>query len=177
MVNQNFINFMTLVGTASNNNEIKHVKKIDGSNVDIYRDSRFYLSSVANKANQSYTNSILNENSPINNGICVFGFGTGNITPTLKDFNLDKIIADPVFVYQTSEYRLNNIVDQVQQIMTATYKYTGSDMTNISEIGLFVKLFGTDRTTPHSFMIARDVLSNPITVSNGDVFTVTMVLS
>lgn len=96
--------------------------------------------------------------------------------PTIEDFSLEKVITDPVFVYQTSEYKLNN-AEQVQQILTATYKYTGSDTTNISEIGLFVKLFGTDRTTLHSFMIARDVLPNPITVSNNDIFTVTMVLS
>ena len=60
--------------------------------------------------------------------------------------------------------------------MTATYRYTGSNTITISEIGLFDKMLSSDRS-PHSFMLARDVLETPITVSNGDVFTVTMVLS
>ena len=119
---------------------------------------------------------MLNENTSTNSGICVFGFGTGNTIPTIKDFSLEKTIVDPVFVYQTSEYKLNN-AEQVQQILIATYKYTGADTISISEIGLFVKLKGIEDSKYYPFMIARDVLANPITVSNNDIFTVTMTLS
>ena len=176
MVNQNFINFMTLVGTASNSNETKHVKKIDGSSVNISRDYRFYLSSVAIKGNQSYANRMLDENTSVNSDICVFGFGTGDTIPTVEDFSLEKAIVDPVFKYQISGYKLNN-TEQVQQILTATYKYTGADTISISEIGLFVKIKGVEDSKYYPLMLARDVLETPITVSNGDVFTVTMVLS
>ena len=178
MITQNLINCMYLVGLT---NEAPNVRKIDGSSAKInyYYNSgslaTVRLQTVESKKDQTYVNTILTTDTT-NWDICTFGFGTGNASPTLQDYSLENAIIDDVFEYQTSGYKLNTDYSFVQSAMTATYRYTGSNTITISEVGLFDKMLSSDRL-PHSFMLAREVLETPITVSNGDVFTVTMVLS
>lgn len=119
--------------------------------------------------------SLLNDS--IQSEVFAFGFGTGLKEPTIDDYCLESAINDDVFVsvqgitsYDPNTYGSVITISQV-------YKYTGIEPITISEIGLFraVQHEGTRNFSP--ILLIRDILSNPITVSNGDVFTVTMVLS
>lgn len=89
------------------------------------------------------------------------------------------MFADNVFTIESSNYTVDNSY-KPKYILTITYKYTGADTITISEVGLFSKQNLAVTSTDHyavPLMFAREVLETPITVSNNDVFTVTMVLS
>jgi hypothetical protein len=55
-----------------------------------------------------------------------------------------------------------------------SFEYTGTSEITIKEIGLFMKVNSTANSK--SAMLAREVLDSPITVNNGDIFSVSMVI-
>lgn len=176
MITQNFINLMSLRGLF-NTSYVKNVKKIDGSDALLHRDSGLNLGTFSyNK--KTYYDIMLNENSLNMNG-AVFGLGSGTREPSIDDFSLESVFDDNVFIVET----FNCVVDnsyKPKYIFTITYKYTGTDTITISEVGMFTKIELAATSTGHyaaPLMLAREVLETPITVSNGDIFTVTMTLS
>lgn len=95
--------------------------------------------------------------------------GTGNTAPTADDYFLETMCTD--CTNDGGSKQLNQQTGQMT--FTKTFTYTGADDADISEIGLF-KCSVSD--TNRIFLVAREVLENPIHVSNGDTFTVTMTL-
>jgi hypothetical protein len=60
-------------------------------------------------------------------------------------------------------------------VLEQTYTYNGTSQITINEIGLMYK---DNRVADEAYMtlVAREVLDSPITVSNGDTFTVSMII-
>lgn len=176
MVNQNFINLMSLKGLFSGS-YTKNVKKIDGTDSVINRNSFINLN-MFSYDKKTYYDITQNETGQ-NSGEPTFGFGSGTKEPSIDDFSLESVFADNVFIVESSNYTVDNSY-KPKYIFTITYKYTGTDIITISEVGLFSKQTLAVTSTDHiavPLMLAREVLETPITVSNSDVFTVTMTLS
>lgn len=168
MVNQNFINLTSLKGLVSYD-VTKKAKNIDGSDVTLKYDARIDLDRFSYNKQTYY--SMINGNS----AILTFGLGSGTKEPSIDDFSLESVFGDDVFAVETFNHTIDNLY-KLRYIFTITYKYTGADTITISEVGMFTKLAKDDNNLT-IVMLAREVLETPITVSNGDVFTVTMVLS
>ena len=121
---------------------------------------------------------MLDENG-VNANEATFGLGSGTKEPSVDDFSLESVFADNVFTVETFNYAVDNSY-KPKYVFTITYKYTGADTITISEVGMFTKI-NLALTSPGHYaapiMLAREVLETPITVSNNDIFTVTMVLS
>lgn len=106
-------------------------------------------------------------------------FGSGDTEVTKNDISLAEMIVDTDFVIksQSSTNTANNTDVLGQQILGMTFQYNGADAQTIKEVGLFYR-----RGTPNVFaqypliMFAREVLEQPITVNNGDTFTVSMTI-
>ena len=169
MITQNYIG--NLLGKMyETSGTLKPVKKIDGST---FRSSSYWMYISLYYCRSYY--SLLNDN--IGSEAFAFGFGTGLKEPTVDDYCLESAINDDVFVTVQGTTAYNPSIYGSDITILQAYKYTGVKPITISEVGLFraVQHENTRKFSP--ILLMRDVLSNPITVSNGDVFTVTMVLS
>ena len=176
MITQNLINLMSLRGLF-NYNSPKNVKKIDGSDA-VLRSEMFINLNMFSYDKKTYYDIALNEASDIVNE-ATFGLGSGTKEPSIDDFSLESVFADNVFTVETFNYIIDNSY-KPKYIFTITYKYTGADAITISEVGMFTKLMLESTSSGHyavPIMLAREVLETPITVSNNDIFTVTMTLS
>lgn len=176
MVTQNFINLMSLRGLFGTE-LYKNVKKIDGSDA-LLRNDMFINLSMFSYNKKTYYDITLNEASDIINE-ATFGLGSGTKEPSIDDFSLESVFADNVFTVETFNYTIDNSY-KPKYIFTITYKYAGADAITISEVGMFTKMTLASVSVGHyavPIMLAREILETPITVSNNDIFTVTMTLS
>ena len=174
MVTQTFINLMSLHGLFSTE-YTKNVKKVDGTDAIIEYNTYIDLGRFS-RNKKTYYDITLDESRQYADE-ATFGFGSGTKEPSVDDFSLESVFADNVFTVETFNYNVENNSYKPKYMFTITYKYTGTDTITISEVGMFTKLSISASVTTAPLMLARDVLETPITVSNGDVFTVTMVLS
>lgn len=97
-----------------------------------------------------------------------FIYGTGN-TPVTAD---DYCLASPITIQSGYTNRSATITtDTMNFKITATMvvEWSGAE-TTISEIGMY---YGFQ---DYGWLLAREVLDSPITVNNGDTFTVSMVI-
>ena len=100
-----------------------------------------------------------------------FRFGRGDTAPTIEDYSLSDMIDSTNFKLLSSSF---TIIDKdifcAKTQITASFQYTGSSDDVINEFGLLFENNG------NLYLIAREVLETPITVNNGDTFTVTMTI-
>ena len=171
MVNQNFINLMSLHGLFSTG-YIKKVKKTDGSDTKI-RSTIFIDLNMFSYNKQTYYDMTKGSST---SGLVTFGLGSGTKEPSIDDFSLESVFADNVFTVETFNYNVENNSYKPKYMFTIIYKYTGADTITISEVGMFTKLAQTNDDYA-AIMLAREVLETPITVSNNDIFTVTMTIN
>lgn len=174
MVNQNFINLMSLHGLFLTN-YTKNVKKIDGTDAIIDYNTCIDLN-MFSRNKKTYYDITLDASRQYANE-ATFGFGSGTKEPSVDDFSLESVFADNVFTVETFNYNVENNSYKPKYMFTITYKYTGADTITISEVGMFTKLSVSASATTAPLMLAREVLETPITVSNNDIFTVTMTIN
>ena len=174
MVNQNFINLMSLHGLFDTG-YTKECKKIDGTDVIIDYSTYIDLGRFSRNKKTYYDLTLDTSRQYANEA--TFGFGSGTKEPNIDDFSLESVFADNVFTVETFNYNVENNSYKPKYMFTITYKYTGTDTITISEVGMFTKLSISASVTTAPLMLARGVLETPITVSNNDIFTVTMTLS
>lgn len=98
--------------------------------------------------------------------------GKNDAEETEDDYTLDFVpSADLIHLEVTTVTSVSN--NKATNTIIRTFIYTGSETITIREVGLFQSInIATGTSTP--LLIMRKVLENPITVSNGETFTVTL---
>lgn len=113
--------------------------------------------------------------------------GSGSTSPTKSDYKLENWIPTSKVKFVSSRVTQNKNyldVDEPPEFIfnyATTYKNVSSDPVTVSEIGLVVGTWNWALTTGGSndkkvkFLLARNVLDNPITIQPGELYTFTMV--
>lgn len=97
--------------------------------------------------------------------------GSGNTTPTREDYKLESIIEENLTVVSANENLTGNNI-----VLDKTFTYSGTQDITIAEIGLYKKTIVSSTGMYNTICFVREVLDTPITISNGDTFTVTMTI-
>lgn len=101
--------------------------------------------------------------------------GTGTTTPTSTDYTLESPIeSNLTHVSSACSKGYNSTTNKSSYVITRTFTYTGSSNITITEIGVFHN--GRDASNYYAFLLSRELLDTPLTVSPGETFTVTMTL-
>ena len=125
--------------------------------------------------NLSYSDYAYNPNSDSTKyGGAALGFGTGTKDAELSDYNLEAPILGDVFTPKKSSTAISARCPG-SAIISQGFVYTGESTITITEVGLFNSVF--DKANIKRVLMAREVLENPITVSKGQQFVVTMTIS
>ena len=155
MVTKNFISIVRAGLTWAS----QKVKRIDGSMYSTNFDSSFDQSSTS-KSNTDYSDGSA--------GCCLL-VGAGATPPTIEDYKLENLVSNYTVVAQThttfSSYNVNAF------LITRTIQNPSSvEPLTIKEVGLF----GGDGKL---YMIAREVLDDPVILQPGEKHTFTMTIS
>ena len=97
--------------------------------------------------------------------------GTGSTAPSRDDINLVAPVTDSDFTVSASSKTLS--ADQ-KTILNQTYQYNGVNEVVIAELGLIASVNYLGVGQP--ILMARVVLDSPVSVNNGDIFTVSMTI-
>ena len=105
-------------------------------------------------------------------------FGTGTKEATVSDYKLQSPIEDDVFT-PGSASTIYNTNYPGNYTITQSFVYTGNADVTITEVGLInsVEKSGSSSSGYARLLMAREVLENPITVSKGQQFVVTMTIN
>ena len=105
-------------------------------------------------------------------------FGTGTKEATVSDYKLQSPIEDDVFTPGSASTTRNTNYPGNYTI-TQSFVYTGNADVTITEVGLInsVEKSGSSSSGYARLLMAREVLENPITVSKGQQFVVTMTIN
>ena len=104
-------------------------------------------------------------------GLMVF-FGSGNTVATEEDITLESYVT--AYTHVGASVSVTNNGNKFALDVTRTIKYTGEEDVEINEIGLYINAYtGSSGVVNRAFMIAREVLDEPVTMSNGDVCSFT----
>lgn len=152
--------FMPLFGSGNNN----YATYID--NTGETRQANW------NGTNVGYLTSFGNALLPnIADGTCTLALGTGTTKPKASDYNLESMIDNSLFTIQGKQVTYTSGVEG-RETWILTLQYTGNDDITITEVGMFIKPFSGQ----YFAMLARDVLTTPITVSKNQVFVASLCL-
>lgn len=117
----------------------------------------------------------------------VLAIGSGSTSPTKSDHKLENWIPTSKMKFVSSRVTQNKNYldfDEPPEFIfnyATTYKNVSSDPVTVSEIGLVVGTFnwstptGSEYNKIVKFLLARNVLDNPITIQPGELYTFTMV--
>lgn len=105
-------------------------------------------------------------------------FGTGTKETTVSDYKLQSPIEDDVFT-PGSASTVYNTNYPGNYTITQSFVYNGSTDVTITEVGLINSVAKSASSSDGyaRLLMAREVLENPITVSKGQQFVVTMTIS
>lgn len=124
----------------------------------------------------SHNDSGFNINSSQRNTFCSLSFGSGNTPPTINDVNLER-----EYEYATNLRQIEMTFSKTFDVETETVKktirgvyYAITDM-NISELGITSCVRILDSVNARILM-SRDVLSEPLVVTAGQTFSVTLTI-
>ena len=116
----------------------------------------------------------------------VIVIGTGTSPVSRNDFvfavNPQEAVSESNPSTAVETYTINSVQKtntsrqnfDAQNILTQTMQFTGETATTITEVGLLYKCWYYKNNA--QFLLARELLSTPITVNNGDTFTVSMTI-
>lgn len=112
------------------------------------------------------------------NNANILYFGTGTKEATVSDYKLQSPIEGDVFTPGSASTIHNNNYPGSYTI-TQSYVYTGDSDVTITEIGLINSVSKSANSSDGyaRLLMAREVLENPITVSKGQQFVVTMTIN
>lgn len=117
----------------------------------------------------------------------VLAIGSGSTSPTKSDYKLENWIPTSKVKFVSSRVTQNkNYLDYDEPPefifnYSTTYKNVSSDPVTVSEIGLVVgapnwsTASAVENNKKVKFLLARNVLDNPITIQPGELYTFTMV--
>lgn len=110
-------------------------------------------------------------------GGSALGFGTGTKEAKISDYSLETPVMGDVFTPRKSS-TVVSIRCPGSVVITQAFVYTGEPTITITEVGLFSSVFPYQNAAGlKRVLMAREVLENPITVSKGQQFVVTMTIN
>ena len=160
MLTNNFNRIVAWAANAPNANVFKDINNEDwvaGSNFGSVFSNIFALSNKKISDTSDYYST--------------FSIGSGETAVTANDYKLDMPIDETDFTITSN----NRSYSGSSVILTQVWTYSGNSEVTIKEIGLFTKTMNS-QGTKKPCLFAREVLDSPITVNNGDTFTVSMVI-
>ena len=113
----------------------------------------------------------------------IFNFGGGNTTPTINDINLENQYKYGTNIRQIELIFVSRKLDEETKIVKNIYKgrYVAITDMNICELGLSVRvsfrssMSGTS-TSYQRILLSRDVLPEPLVVTAGQMFSVSLTI-
>jgi hypothetical protein len=108
-----------------------------------------------------------------NNYKSSFSIGSGETAESINDYALANPISETDFSIQTGSS--TKISSNSQRLLTQVWQYNGSSEITIKEVGLFVRVWRSSSEAEIT-MFDRTVLESPITVNNGDTFTIALTI-
>ena len=147
-------NFFQALYNLSNN---AYYTRLDGGSEYFYQNGAYCLSRI-----YAISNTL-----PFPSNTSKLMLGTGTTLPARTDYCLASPVNESLFSVSASSQ--SQTADK-KIALTQTYQYNGSGEISITEVGLVANVNGVQ------FMLARTLLDNPITVNNGDTFTVSMAI-
>ena len=175
MINNNFKNITVNQMTASSSSPISDLvinragETTSGSSGSL---SPYYIyDNWKTSYNADYANVVASENSATK--AALFGFGTSDADESADDITVADFADNSNFKLEFGS-KSALTVGRHYATFSQTFSYNGASPTTIKEIGLFYKTSTT--AGAKLVMFAREVLDQPITVSNGDTFSVSMII-
>lgn len=89
-------------------------------------------------------------------------FGSGNTTPTVLDYALDTDESANLTATGTNAFEYAS--DKLQIVFAYTVTNNTASEITLTEIGVKKKIYGTSKETPSNVLLAREILSTPISV-------------
>lgn len=172
MITQNLIQSFFWAATNYDVYNLFEGKDLDGMTFS-YRNPR--LNNVFN-INSNVTYNTLYDSG--NGNANILYFGTGTKEASTSDYKLQSPIEGDVFT-PGSASTIHNKNYPGNYTITQSYVYTGDTDVTITEVGLINSVAkGANSSDGYSrLLMIREVLENPITVSKGQQFVVTMTIS
>ena len=185
MLNRNFANLIStqFKDSSFNNGRSIHLLDLTGEEVTPYWSStsnsypcnRFFWQ-IANIV----TTKLSSLTSDVNTGRSTFTLGSGNTSESIEDYNLEFPIDETNFTilsnnraFTADNYSNNSVT------FSQVWTYAGESAIEIKEIGFVSNISinpGNNVSVPKNFLFDRTVLDNPITVTNGDTFTISLTI-
>lgn len=109
-----------------------------------------------------------------NKGGCWIMLGSDNKEASKTDYALKSPIDESNFSYSNAVVSTASALGD-KKIYSVTVTYTGNGSITIGEIGLRANVMNTNGSFI-KFLCARQALDSPITVNNGDTFSVSMAI-
>jgi len=178
MLNKNFLQIVTssmkCAGNTYSPSQISNVKhKTIQGTVKVFSDIGGAMAMPAHKMSRSCNFAAVRSGSLYRNA--TFAFGSGTTAPTLDDYVLETPIDDTNFTPINAN--IQNPTDTVGMenacILSQIWRYDGTSEITINEIGWYA-MWGD--SGDNIVMLDRTVLDNPITVNNGDTFTIALTI-
>ena len=172
MINNNFKKILKCLFTYTNTN-INDLNLIGLNGTKIYEQlNDFYILPYLNTS----LNTIINSDgisSNVTGGVCI-GFGAGSKQVSLEDYNLETIINN--LSYQSSSVETT---EEGYTVITSAKNNTSTDII-VSEVGIFCRGRSTHSgmdlgSSP--FMLTRNVLETPITITPNETKTFTITIN
>ena len=175
MLTNNYGRFVTILNSSISNG----TKVIDknGAISSKYANNSSYMNwtRFTTLANMKYTD-VYNSTNASASVYLAFVLGSGSTSATSADYFVETPIDETnLTLASVSSTYINLGTVNARRNLSATYTYAGTSALTINEVGLIFK--GVEGPYDDSvFLIAREVLDSPITVNQGDTFTVSMVI-
>lgn len=172
MITQNLIQSFFWAATNYDAYNSFEGKDLDGIAFS-YRNPKLY-----NVFNISSTVTYSTLYDPGNDNANILYFGTGTKEASVSDYTLYSPITGDVFTPGTASTTRNKNYPGNYTIVQS-YVYTGDTNVTITEVGLISSVAKGANSSDGSarLLMIREVLENPITVSKGQQFVVTMTIS
>jgi len=103
------------------------------------------------------------------NPYLAIGIGSGSISPSFYDVDLSNLVA----LVDVAASGVSVADNGTHIIASYTVSYTASAAVTVSEVGLYWKAADYNTNTYRYYLLARDVLSTPISLAANDVLAVT----
>lgn len=98
--------------------------------------------------------------------------GTGNTPANIDDYNIESSVTLADFSIISSSRVLGGTNNKNTVTLTQVWQYNGTGSVDVNEIGLFAVSYGMTK----DFILEHTVLDNPISVENGDTFTIALTI-
>lgn len=165
MLNKNFIN---IISSIVSNDSVAKVKQYNGT-----VENQYITGTNALALLRAFTTT---KRSASSSRISGFTIGSGTTSATLNDYALETDIDETNFSIMSS-----NIIPSIDYnstpssaTFTQVWKYNGETEITINEIAFWANYYWNSAS--RIFIIDRTVLDSPITVNNGDTFTIAMTI-